>query len=175
MMVREGRTTTRLLVAVVIVVVAIVAAIAIGGLVRTRASENDAAASRANNEASAIAALRAIGAAEAQYRQRCTGYANLSELIRTGELPPAQLTGGSTITTNGYKISVETAGTAIPSTSLPPNCIDSVTDFFSHADPIAPGATGTRYFASDSRQVMFQDSTPMTYPPRGRQPQKAAR
>jgi hypothetical protein len=164
--------TTRLLAAVMIVVVGIIVAIAIAGLVRARISENEASALRADNDASAIGSLRAIGAAEARYRQRCTGYANLSELIRTGELPPAQLTGGSTITTNGYKISVETAGAAIPGTSLPPDCIGSVTDFFSHADPIALGRTGTLYFASDSRQTIFQDSAPMTYPPRGRPPQK---
>jgi hypothetical protein len=166
-------TTRRLLAAVVIVGAGIIVAGVTAGLVRARLSENEASALRADNDASAIGALRAIGAAEARYRQRCTGYANLSELIRTGELaPPGGLTGESTITTDGYKISVETAGAAIPITSLPPGCVGSHTDFFSHADPIALGRTGTQYFASDSRQTIFQDSAPMTYPPKGRPPQK---
>src|SRR5258708_5933674 len=120
-----------------IVVVGIVAAIAIAGLVRARISENEASALRADNEASAIDSLRAIGAAEARYRQRCTGYANLSALIRTGELPTAQLTRGSTITTNGYKISVETAGAAIPGTRLPPDCMGSGTHLFRPDHPVA--------------------------------------
>ena len=167
------RITRRFLAAIVIVGAGIIAAVVTAGFVRARLSENEASALRADNDASAIGALRTIGAAEARYRQRCTGYANLSELIRTGELsPPGRLTGESTITTNGYNISVETAGVAIPVTSLPPGCAGSHTDFFSHADPIAPGRTGTRYFASDSRQTIFLDSAPMTYPPKGGPPQK---
>ena len=165
-------TTKRVLAAVAIVVVGIIAAIAVAGAVHAQISEKEALALRADNEASALTSLRMIGAAETRYRQRCTGYANLSELIRTREVPPAQLTGGSTVTTNGYRIAVESAGALIPSTSLPPDCVGSHTDFFSHADPIAVRRTGTRYFASDSRQTIFQDSAPMAYPPRGRPPQK---
>jgi hypothetical protein len=174
MRVEEVPTTTRMLAAVVIVVVGIIAAIAITSLIRARMSDREALMLRADNELVAITSLRAIGAAEAQYRERCAGYApSLNELIRTHYLPPAKFTAGSTIATNGYKISVEAEGTVIPATNPLAGCVGSVTDFFSHADPIVPGSTGTRYYASDSRQIMFQDSVPMTYPPRGRQSQVA--
>jgi hypothetical protein len=165
-------TTRRLLAGVVIIGAGLIAAVLTVGPVRAPLSENEASALRKDNDASAIEALRAIGAAQARYRQRCTGYANLSELIRAGELaPPGKLTGQSTIITNGYKISVETAGVAVPIASLAPACVGSHTDFFSHADPIALGRTGSHYFASDSRQTIFLDSAPMTYPPKPRTPQ----
>lgn len=171
-------TTRRLLAGIAILVVGLMAVIAIACILHSRTSGNEDSALRADNEASAIGALRAISAAEARYHQRCAGYANLSELMRTGELPHAKLTGGSTITTNGYKISIETKYPPIGSFVHSTSCfgVGGVgTDFFSHADPIALGRTGTRYFASDSRQTIFQDAAPMTYPPQGRQPQKAIR
>ena len=164
--------TRRVIAGIAIIGAGIMAAVLIVGSARARKSEIEASALRKDNDASAIGALRAIGAAQTRYRQRCSGYASLSELIRAGELaPPGTLTGESTVITNGYKISVETAGAAIPRASLAPGCVGSHTDFFSHADPIALGRTGSHYFASDSRQTIFLDSAPMTYPPKPRAPQ----
>jgi hypothetical protein len=159
--------TKRLLTALMIVVI-VATIIGLAGLFRAQMVEHRASTLRAENEVSAIRSLRAIGAAQARYRQRCTGYASLGELIRAGELPSVRLTGDTTTTADGYTITVDTTGAAIPATGLPPNCIGTRTDFFSHADPIAPGQTGTRYYASDSRQMIFHNSAPMTYPPPGR-------
>ena len=169
-------TTRRLLAAIVILVVGLMAVIAIAGILHARTSDNEGSALRADNEYSAIQSLRMIGAAEARYHQRCGGYANLRELMRIRELPAAQSIEGSTVTTDGYKITIETEGFALLRMNPSGDCAGSVgADFFSHANPIALGRTGTRYFASDSRQTIFQDAAPMTYPPRGRQPQKAIR
>lgn len=163
--------TKRLLTALMIVVI-VATIIGLAGLFRAQMVDHQASTLRAENEVSAIRSLRAIGAAQARYRQRCTGYASLGELIRAGELPSVRLTGDTTTTADGYTITVETTGAVIPATGRPPNCIGTRTDFFSHADPITPGRTGTRSYASDSRQTIFHNSAPMTYPPPGRSPQR---
>jgi type II secretory pathway pseudopilin PulG len=141
-----------------IIVVGIVGAIAVPGLLRARIS---------GNEATAIASLRAIGSAEEHYFQRCRGYApDLTELTRLGDLS-SDFAGESHVTRRGYTIAVVSGGAAIPPQTLPSNCRGSVTDFFSHADPVRPGRTGRRYFAGDSRQIIFMNAAPMHYPPRG--------
>jgi hypothetical protein len=121
--------TKRLLTALMIVVI-VATIIGLAGLFRAQMVEHRASTLRAENEVSAIRSLRAIGAAQARYRQRCTGYASLGELIRAGELPSVRLTGDTTTTADGYTITVDTTGAAIPATGLPPNCIGTRTDFF---------------------------------------------
>ena len=109
------------------------------------------------NEAVAIGTMRTINTAQANYYQQCEGYApNLLELESAGEFLPPNLSGSVTVTRSGYSITVEPAGTASLGQDPPPGCAGTVTDFFAHADPLTPGATGTRHFATDARGTIYQ-------------------
>jgi type IV pilus assembly protein PilA len=134
-----------------IAVIGIIAAIAVPGLLRARMS---------GNEASAIGSLRAINRAQEQYYERCNGYApSLLELVNAGDLLPSDLIGAATVTKSGYQLTVELSanGASVPDRLA--RCAVAVTDYFAHAEPVTPGATGTRYFASNSSGTIFQNGT----------------
>ena len=146
----------------------IVAAIAVPGLLRARIS---------GNEASAIGALRAINSAQASYATACAagGYAvTLEDLARPAR---GESTGfiGADLSTNGvekagYRIALTRdgalgvtdvgtlAGTCNGSASAP------VSSYFASAEPVTPGGTGLRYFATDSRGVIVSSPEPITNP-----------
>jgi type IV pilus assembly protein PilA len=152
---RRGSVGTVLAVAaialVAIAVIGIIAAIAVPGLLRARI---------AGNEASAIGSLRAINDAQDRYAQKCSGYApDLPELKRAGDFLSGDLTIAPTVTKSGYNIALERSATARLVTNMPVGCVGSITEYVAHADPVTAGGTGTRYFGTDSRRIIFQDAT----------------
>lgn len=133
---------------IVVAVTGIAAALAIPGLLR---------ASMSGNEAAAIGALRTINLAQSRYAERCMGYApDLEALRRTGQLVSNEWLGDTTVTQNGYKLSVKPEGTAIVVRNPPVGCDGTVSKYFAHADPETVGTTGTRYFATDARGGIYQ-------------------
>ena len=65
---------------------------------------------------------------------------------------------------SGYKVSLAAdaaAGTSnIGGTTVCGNAVTQpVSSYFANAAPVTPGGTGTRYFATDTRGTIWQDST----------------
>ena len=152
----DGFTLVEILVTMAII--AVIAALAIPGLLRSRASAN---------EASAIASVRAINGAEAAYAASCGGGGYAATLAALGLAPP----GGIPFVENdiqagsksGYLLALSAeagSNVVLPAASTCNSAAtDTVTDYHTSAVPISPGFTGQRSFASNQQGAIYQDLT----------------
>ena len=143
---------------VVCTVIGLVIAIGASGILRACCVSNDAFA---------IASLRAINSGEAAYSSSCAagGYAiDLADLVKapvggTGFISPDL--GHNGVIKRDYIITlardaapgVTDLGSAAVSCNGSGNLASS---YFASANPVTPGGTGTRYFATDTRGTIFQ-------------------
>jgi hypothetical protein len=119
----------------------------------------------AGNEASAIGSLRAINSGEASFASSCASgnYAgSLNDLVKTptnggqGFISPDLKING--VTRSGYNVQVAPRAGA-GALLLPPttcNATTPVAEYWAKADPVTLNATGTRFFATDTRGAIFQ-------------------
>ena len=139
---QSGFTRTELLIAAVIV--AVIATIAVPGLRRSR---------MAGNEAAAIAALRAIGAAETAYAAGCGQNRYTTALATLSSLPTEIATAAHE--RRGYRFTLAPAQGA---TAGAPDCQGRATStgFYASAMPVAFGSSGMRGFAVNPEGMIWQ-------------------
>jgi prepilin-type N-terminal cleavage/methylation domain-containing protein len=154
----DGFTLIELLITVAII--GIVAAIAVPGMLRARMS---------GNEASAIGSLRTINSAQASFAASCgdSGYAiDLADLVKTpsgstdGFISPDIAT--NSIVKSGYIVTLAARAGAndVGSTTACGNSVTQPVDgYWADAAPVSKGQSGTRYFATDTRGTIFQDTS----------------
>src|SRR5258705_1836886 len=123
----------------------------------------------AGNEAAAIGSLRAVNSSNINYMTNCangSGYAlSLAELGKaptTGGQPFISPDLGTTtpVTKSGYSINYA-AATSV-TTAVCTGTATARGTYFADAAPVAPGTTGTRYFATSETQAVFQDQVAIT-------------
>src|SRR5262249_31907098 len=140
---------------------------AIPGLLRARMS---------GNEAAAIGTLRAINIGQASFSSACAngGYAtDLADLVKRPTGRSVRFIDGDLnrngVTTRGYIVRIErdqTPGTVEMRAAIACNGATGVlaSSYFAVAAPVAPGSTGTRYFATDTRGTIFESASPIGNP-----------
>jgi hypothetical protein len=121
------------------------------------------------NEASAIGSLRAINSGQASFSSSCAsgGYAvKLEDLVLApsgssqGFISPDLKSNG--VTKSGYTVTIAKSSAAqdIGTTTVCGNTITQpVSDYRGNADPVTAGGTGTRFFATDTRGTIWQNTT----------------
>ena len=141
---------------------------AVPGMMKARTS---------TNEASAVAALRVINAAEASYSSSCTsgGFAvSLDDLAK----PPrgqdvafvSSDLGKNRIDKSGYTFVVERDAkpTVVDLGPADATCnaaaANPASSYFASAAPTVPGSSGVRYFATDARGVVYASENPIENP-----------
>jgi prepilin-type N-terminal cleavage/methylation domain-containing protein len=137
---------------IVIAVMAILAAVAIPWLMQARI---------AANEAAATSALRAINDAQALYREVCGRGRYSATLSGLGRPVPAtghafispDLSASEPAQKSGYRISM----TSVDEEQGSVGCNDAPTASGYHvtADPIRPGISGRRYFATNASRTIY--------------------
>ena len=135
---------------VAVPLVGIVAAIAVPGLLRARMS---------GNEAAAIGGLRAINSAQTSYATLCGGYAPILPSLGAENFLNSDLTAGKTVTKSGYQFKVVRAAASKTVANPSEQCAGAVTQYVAEAVPVSPGSTGTRFFITDARGMIYQDTS----------------
>lgn len=116
------------------------------------------------NETAALAALTAVNQAQVAFAQACGNGRFAPTLPALGVPMPTSghaflspdLTTGDTVVKSGYQFVM----TGTDAVDVKPACtgVMPVFGYIVTADPLVPGATGDRFFASNTDRVVYQDT-----------------
>lgn len=148
---------------IVVAVIAIIAAIAIPGLIRTRMT---------GNESSAIASLKVTSSSQIAFVATCGNGGYASSYAVLGTPPPGttspfispDLGHAAPVSHSGYNFELQPTGA--PAGPDDCNATQTSTAWFATADPASYGQTGTRHFAVNSGNIVWQNlaDAPLTEP-----------
>ena len=155
---RSDRGFTLIELLIVVAIISIIAAIAVPGLLRSRMT---------GNETSAITSLKAIAVAQVGYSTVCGngGYAPTLPVLYTapggsGEgFISADLGQSATPMKSGYNFAMG-AGAGAGAGATDCNGTASVTNYYATAVPQTFGTTGTRSFAVNASNTVWQTTLP---------------
>lgn len=162
----RGFTLVELL--VVLAIVGVVVAVAMAGFRVARVR---------GNETAAVAALTAINQAQVAFAQVCGNGKFAPTLAALGAPMPTtgraflspDLTTGETVVKGGYLFVMQ--GTKAVDSKPACTGVDPVAGYLVTADPVIPGSTGDRFFATSTDRVVYEDKAtfignmPETGPP----------
>jgi Tfp pilus assembly protein PilE len=122
------------------------------------------------NEASAIASIRAIAAAQWAFAQTCGHQKYAPTLAALGQPAPAtgeaflspDLTSGDVVEKEGYQFRITAQPSEDATTATACNGSTLVSSYAATADPTHPGTSGDRYFAVNADRVMYEDTQTFT-------------
>jgi prepilin-type N-terminal cleavage/methylation domain-containing protein len=145
---------------IVVALIAIMAAIAVPGLLRARAS---------GNEASAISSLRVLNSSQHSYMTTCgNGFYASSLLILADPAPVGagfispDLGASAIVEKSGYRLTMAQGSEATP--AIKDGCNPSgiaanlYTSYYASNSPIIVGQTGTRWFWTNSAGTIFSST-----------------
>jgi prepilin-type N-terminal cleavage/methylation domain-containing protein len=120
------------------------------------------------NEVSAIASLNAINQAQFAFAQSCGAQRYAPTLVSLGTPMPTtgqaflslDLTAADPLAKSGYQVAM--GGTAVSDSGLTCIGVAGMAGYQVAADPINPGASGIRYFGTNTDRAVFEDTATFT-------------